>query len=165
MTFVTYRSKTGIKKTKNCVQTPKFLLDYLTTTFGTLYDPCPILNEKFDPKKHTDGLKLDWKKETENGKVVYINPPFSSTKFWFIKAQNERIRGVKSILLVKTTIANNKFFTKYCQNCQLVFFDFRFPFVGFTTFPVFKLMFVIFDPENLVPSYSSITKDAFSKFD
>jgi len=162
MTWVKYTSTTKMATTKNCVQTPEFILEYLRKRFGELVDPCPVLSKKFDYSTDKDGLKLDWLKFSDNGdKLVYVNPPYSSTKKWFVKAYQEMKRGVKSCFLVKSTVCSNMFFTKFCQGVQIEFFDFRFPFRGFESVPIFKTIFVIFDPASEGGTFKSLSKQDF----
>ena len=49
---------------KDSVRTPKFLLQRIQKEYfnsGVMFDPTPFV-PVFDPKKHTDGLKITWEK-------------------------------------------------------------------------------------------------------
>ena len=64
------------------VKTPAYIKKWIRKKFCRFNDPVPF-NPKFDPSKHTDALKTEWKA------VNFINPPFSRASTFIKKAVEE----------------------------------------------------------------------------
>lgn len=71
----------------NKAKTPLYLYQTLSALFTFDFDPCPS-NPTFD------GLFINW------GQCNFVNPPFSHTLSWVIKALLEQLRGNTSVLLI-----------------------------------------------------------------
>lgn len=83
------RSKIGIGKLKDDVETPKDLYDLLNSEFKFTFDPCP--------------LECTWNAllaEFAWGDVNFVNPPFSNIEAFLRKGVLETMRGKTSVFLV-----------------------------------------------------------------
>ena len=122
------------------VQTPQLLMDYITKTYGECFDPVPF-NENFNPKIHTDGLKIDWSTTQWN----YINPPYSNIGPFVRKACMERDeRGCQSIVLVKTDTLSTNYFAECSTNVNIVIIKKHLTFKGYTRRARFGSVLLIF---------------------
>ena len=127
-----------MKSATDSVETPSYLLDYVRTTWGEFYDPCPLI-QGWDAKLHSDGLVGDWDEGT-----CFVNPPFSKTKAFFIKAHEQWKKGRTVVLLVKGTIIKSRYFQQYAKGAELNFLKGKVTFPGYTMGAWFPVMFVVF---------------------
>ena len=130
------------------VATPEHILAAVRTEFGEFFDPCP-LNSSFDPKVHTDGLKIPW------GPVNFINPPWSRAGMWLKKAYAEWKLGKTCVVLLKCNITATKNFRNYSRGAELRFLP-RTQFPGYTTAFWGSLMLLVFRAGNASTTWSSI---------
>lgn len=100
------------KSKTDSVASPQFIMDWTRATFGTFFDPCPLI-ENWDPDKHTNGLAIEW------GAVNYVNPPFSKACRFVKKAYEEYAKNKVIVLLCKTELTGRKTFKGLCD---IVFF-------------------------------------------
>jgi hypothetical protein len=131
---------------QDSVKTPAYIKKWIRKKFGKFYDPVPY-NPKFDPSKHKDALKTEWKA------VNFINPPYSRASM-FVKKEVEQWKQKKTcILLVKLDVLGRKAFREY-RGCEIVFFPERVKFVGHATAPEFSVCLLIYRAGKRSTKYS-----------
>ena len=96
-----------MKSSRDSVRTPKTLIETIKKHFNVSKwtDPVPYV-PFFDPTKHKDALKMEWKDD-----VYYVNPPYSRMRV-FVKYANEMHKkfGTKIILLAKAESLCTQYF-------------------------------------------------------
>ena len=126
----------------NSVRTPAYILKFVKDRWGDYFDPVPY-NPDFDPKKDPDALKIKW------GDVNYVNPPYNCPKKFLQKGCClHHLNNTISIFLLKTEIIGSKYFSKVCKGAEIMFFDHRIIFDGYTKMAPFSSMLVVFDGKN-----------------
>jgi len=94
------------------VGTPKYMLDFCRKCLGLevkasredswedVFDPCPF-QKNWNKKDHQDGLDLRW------GTKVILNPPFSKSGKFIVKAIHEAKLGSKIVIICKNEVMQN----------------------------------------------------------
>lgn len=134
--------------------TPWELFNELDAEFHFALDACADeQNKKCVPyfSVAQNGLFQDWKPGP-----VFVNPPYSQWDQWVAKAEEEREKGVTSVLLLASrtdTVAFHKYFwdkTKHepRQGVQLRFLKGRLTFQGAPTGAPFPSLVVVMFPYN-----------------
>ena len=124
--------------------TPDWLLNYLKTDEGEMFDPCPN-NPTFD------GLKIVWPKS----RTVYVNPPFNrinkknptGLSSWVEKAFNEYLKGSRIILLMPLYTCTQYFHEYIADSADITFIEGRVKFKGYSGGASFPVMLCTFDLE------------------
>jgi len=98
--------------------TPLWLLDEIRAEFGEFFDPCPAnWDESFD------GLEISW------AKVNFVNPPYSQLARWAKKAEEEWLKGGKTIvMLIPPRTCTTYFHDHIYQKAELRFYRGRLKF-------------------------------------
>ena len=127
----------NLKSKTDSVGTPNNIMRALRKEFGRLYDPTPF-NPKFSKSKNKDALTSEW------GKTTYVNPPFSDSEHFLMKAHEEWRKGKTIIFLAKTTITSSKYFEKFGKGAEIRFISHKVKFKNYKDEAWFPLMFLIF---------------------
>ena len=124
----------NVKSTTDSIRTPAHILQWVRTTFGDYFDPCPY-NPQFDKTKHADGRTIEWKA------VTFCNPPYSIGYQFLKKCYIEFEKGHTIVLLCKLGLLARKVFQR---KCDVVLFRKRLIFPPHKKPPRFMCMMLIF---------------------
>ena len=137
--------------------TPQYILDWVTKTYGSFFDPCPLKHNL----NQWDGLDISW------AGVNFVNPPYNNKgKVNFIKkAYEEYKEGNISILLIPATIDIPIFHDIILKYASVYFVKGRVKFKGYNQKGEYVTdkagqsgsMIVIFDPrfdEKILGSFN-----------
>lgn len=95
-------------------RTPEKIYKDLDSEFHFDFDPCPFFgHEKFD------GLNIDW------GSSNFVNPPYSESEKWIVKALDEHKKGKTVVLLLRLDASTKWFRDLVLPNCEIRLFDDR----------------------------------------
>ena len=138
-----------MKSSTDSVRTPKNILASIRKEFGPFFDPAPF-RKKFDPKKHTDGLKIDWKP------VTFVNPPYSRVEPWVQKAHAEWRKGNTVIMFIKLENIGTAYAKKYIRGAELRILSEKLSFPGYSGKARFNNVLVIWRNNKHSYKYSII---------
>ena len=131
------------KKDRNSVKTPDYILEFLKNKYfkqTKVFDPCPLILD-WDPKIHTDGLKIKW---GDGIQPVFVNPPYNISYKFIKKAYEEFISyGTKIILLVKVSSICTHTFRRIAKPFHILFLDDRVQFDNFKRRAPFQSCFLM----------------------
>ncbi len=107
-----------MKKSDNW-RTPKDIYKILDQEFHFTFDPCPY------PKPDWDGLEIHW------GECNFVNPPYSETEKWVLKAFTEwHCRRRISVMLLRLDASTRWFRDLILPDAEIRLFDDRLHFVN-----------------------------------
>ena len=109
----------GSKKTDDWA-TPEWLYKQLDEEFHFTLDPCPLNSQ-------INGLEIDWPGN------VFVNPPYSQVKKWFIKASHEIKQNSNIIVFLVFANTDTAWFHDYVLGkAEIRFLRGRVKFIGFS---------------------------------
>lgn len=143
------------------VATPKAVLDEIVRLFGTYFDPCPL-----NPQPTQDGLSISWAEHAQ-GRVVFVNPPYSNIAPWLAKGAEEwEQNGVQSVFLIPARVSS-KYWADYVfsRATDVFFFQGNLIFEGFDKRAPFPSSMVYYGPPTFpIPHTPCVAIDGFNSY-
>ena len=101
-------------------ETPDDLYKGLDDLFHFTLDPCATHeNAKCENylTKQQDGLSVPWEGET-----VFVNPPYSESEKWIVKAYTEAMSGYANVVMLLPVRTSNPWFHEYILPYSSIYF-------------------------------------------
>jgi hypothetical protein len=140
---------------KEDLPTPSALVEAIKKEFCAegeeLFDPCPLGGRAIAEKNpEEDGLLTNWKS------VTFVNPPFSETEKWLVKAVCECSRGNTVIFLAVGRLNTNYWKDLIVPNAhEIRFFSGRMKFIVDSGGMPFPITLIVFKPGS-ARNYKSV---------